>query len=51
MGYNEQFMNMAIELAKECGAHDEVPVGCVVVKDGKVIGASGNSLHGFISSS
>lgn len=42
MGYNEQFMNMAIELAKECSAFDEVPVGCVVVKDGKVIGASGN---------
>ena len=35
-------MNMAIELAKECALQDEVPVGCVVVKDGKVIGASGN---------
>lgn len=33
---------MAIELAKECALHDEVPVGCVVVKDGKVVGASGN---------
>ena len=42
MSYNEHFMNMAIELAKECALQDEVPVGCVVVKDGKVIGASGN---------
>ena len=42
MAYDKQFMDMAIELAKECALHDEVPVGRVVVKDGKVVGASGN---------
>ena len=42
MAYDKQFMDMAIELAKECALQDEVPVGCVVVKDGKVVGASGN---------
>ena len=42
MAYDKQFMDMAIELAKGCALQDEVPVGCVVVKDGKVVGASGN---------
>ncbi len=42
MAYYKQFMDMAIELAKGCALQDEVPVGCVVVKDGKVVGASGN---------
>lgn len=42
MAYDKQFMDMAISLAKECALRDEVPVGCVVVKDGKVVGASGN---------
>ncbi len=42
MAYDKQFMDMAIELAKECALQDEVPVGCVVVKDGKVVGTSGN---------
>ena len=38
MAYDKQFMDMAIELAKGCALQDEVPVGCVVVKDGKVVG-------------
>lgn len=42
MAYNEKFMNLAIDLAKECAEHDEVPVGAVVVKDDKVIATSGN---------
>ena len=39
---HEQFMLRAIELAKECTTFDEVPVGAVVVKDGKIIAESGN---------
>ena len=39
---HEQFMLRAIELAKECATFDEVPVGAVVVKDGKIIAESGN---------
>ena len=39
---NIDFMKRAIELAKECSQFDEVPVGAVVVKDGKIIAESGN---------
>lgn len=42
MAYDERFMKMAIALAKESAEHDEVPVGAVVVKQGEVVGASGN---------
>lgn len=35
-------MMRAIELAKESAGFDEVPVGAVVVKDGAIIGESGN---------
>lgn len=40
--YNDQYMQLAIELAKSSAAADEVPVGAVVVKDGKVIATSEN---------
>lgn len=40
--YNEVFMRRAIELAKQCSALDEVPVGAVIVKDGEVVAESGN---------
>ena len=39
---DEKFMQRAIELAKECSRFDEVPIGAVVVKDGKIIAESGN---------
>lgn len=39
---NTDFMKRAIELAKECSQFDEVPVGAVIVKDGKIIAESGN---------
>ena len=39
---NIDFMKRAIELAEECAKHDEVPVGAVIVKDGKIIAESGN---------
>lgn len=38
----EKFMRRALELAAECAALDEVPVGAVVVKDGEIIAESGN---------
>ena len=37
MAYQEKFMNRAIALAKKAEAQDEVPVGAVIVKDGKVV--------------
>lgn len=36
-----QFMRQALDLARQAGAVDEVPVGAIVVRDGEVIG------HGF----
>lgn len=41
--YNQQFMQRAIELAKQCAELDEVPVGAVLVKDGEIIAESGNA--------
>jgi tRNA(adenine34) deaminase len=32
-----KYMQMAITLANKAASKDEVPVGCVIVKDGKVI--------------
>lgn len=43
MPYQEQFMKRALELARESASFDEVPVGAVVVKDGKII-AEGTNL-------
>lgn len=42
MTTDEMFMNRALELAAECAAADEVPVGAVVVKDGRIIAEGGN---------
>lgn len=36
------YMTMALDLAREAAALDEVPVGAVVVRDGVVIGRGGN---------
>ncbi|HSJ73306.1 MAG TPA: tRNA adenosine(34) deaminase TadA [Miltoncostaeaceae bacterium] len=39
---DEHFMRMALREAGEAAAHGDVPVGCVVVRDGQVIGAAHN---------
>src|SRR6516162_6471744 len=39
---DEVFMREAIAEAKAAAALDEVPVGCVIVADGKIIGRGGN---------
>ena len=36
------FMDMALEEARAAGARGEVPVGCVVVRDGTVVARAGN---------
>ena len=36
------FMEQALLLAKEAGAEGEVPVGCVIVRDGKIVGRGRN---------
>lgn len=35
-------MRMALREAAEAAAHDDVPVGCVVVREGEVVGAAHN---------
>ncbi len=38
----ENFMNWALKLAAQAGQRGEVPVGAVVVHDGKIIGSGAN---------
>jgi len=38
----EFYMRQALELAKEAAAAGEVPVGCVIVRDGQVVGRGRN---------
>ena len=42
MAYEEKFMKKALSLAKKAFLLDEVPVGAVIVKDGKVIASAFN---------
>jgi tRNA(adenine34) deaminase len=39
---DEHFMRMALREAAEASEHGDVPVGCVVVHDGEVVGAGHN---------
>ena len=39
---HENYMEQALALAREAAAAGEVPVGCVIVKDGAVIGRGRN---------
>ena len=38
----EYFMQQALALAQEAAVHGEVPVGCVIVKDGRIVGRGRN---------
>lgn len=40
--YQEEFMLKAIDLAKRARSENEVPIGAVIVKDNKIIGAGYN---------
>lgn len=40
--YKEEFMLKAIDLAKKAMSENEVPIGAVIVKDNKIIGAGYN---------
>ena len=43
---DEQFMAEALKLAKEAFDAGEVPVGCVIVKDGQIVGRGRNRREG-----
>ena len=38
----EKYMSAALELASEAAAAGEIPVGCVIVRDGEIIGRGRN---------
>lgn len=42
MNENEKYMREAIKQAKKAAAIDEVPIGCVIVHDGRIIGRGYN---------
>lgn len=42
----EYYMRIALAAAKRCAARDEVPVGAVVVKEGRVLARCGNTREG-----
>lgn len=39
---HKEYMRQALDLARQAAAAGEVPVGCVIVKDGRVIGRGRN---------
>ena len=39
---HEEYMRQALDLAREAAAAGEVPVGCVIVRDGAVVGRGRN---------
>ena len=39
---HERYMQLALEQAREAAAAGEVPVGCVIVRDGQVVGRGRN---------
>jgi tRNA(adenine34) deaminase len=42
-GNDEYFMNIALKLAKEAGSNGEIPIGAVIVLDGRIIGIGKNT--------
>ena len=42
MTQEERYMAQALELARQAAEAEDIPVGCVVVKDGRVIGQGYN---------
>ncbi|MBQ9647258.1 MAG: nucleoside deaminase [Oscillospiraceae bacterium] len=39
---HEDYMREALALAREAAAHGEVPVGCVIARDGEIVGRGRN---------
>lgn len=40
---HDDYLKQALELAKKAEQHDDIPIGAVVVKDGKVVGQGYNT--------
>ena len=39
---DQKFMDEALKLAREAAAEGEVPVGCVIVRQGEIVGSGRN---------
>ena len=46
---HEYYMTLALALAEQAAAEGEIPVGCVIVKDGSVVGRGRNRREGAAS--
>ena len=42
-----EYMTRALDLAKQAAAEGEVPVGCVIVRDGRIVGEGRNRREGI----
>ena len=42
-----EYMTRALELARQAAAEGEVPVGCVIVRDGRIVGEGRNRREGI----
>ena len=42
MPTDAEWMDRALEVARGCPDHDDVPIGCVVVRDDREVAAAGN---------
>jgi tRNA(adenine34) deaminase len=42
MPTDEEWMRRAIEVARGCLAHDDVPIGCVIARDDEEVAIAGN---------
>jgi tRNA(adenine34) deaminase len=42
MPTDAEWMQRAVEIARGCLEHDDVPIGCVIVRDDEAIGEAGN---------
>jgi tRNA(adenine34) deaminase len=42
MPTDDEWMRRALEEAEACLAHDDVPIGCVIVRDDELLAAAGN---------
>jgi tRNA(adenine34) deaminase len=39
---DERWMRQALDAARACLAHDDVPIGCAIVRDGEIVALAGN---------
>ncbi len=43
---DEALMRLALDEARRCGAWGDVPIGCVIAREGEILSAAGNQREG-----